>query len=106
MRTWNSGKGGQNVPVFVSTERRIVAFQEGMGNIAGSSNQGNYVKIVHGGNVFTLYAHLLKGSINSIDLKLGAVMIRGDCIGRMNNSGTGYRVDPFKSTRTLIPTKR
>lgn len=110
---WNANKGGGNVSVYAPGDGTVYAIQEGMGNTLGTSSWGNYVKIDHGGNVYTLSGHLLKGSINELGIKVGSKVERYQKIGRMNNSGnsegnhvhfevylggagTGYRVDPQK----------
>jgi hypothetical protein len=74
---------------FAPADGTVVAIQEGMDNTfaSGVANWGNFVKIDHGGNVFTLSGHLLKGSINTLGIKVGSKVVRGQPIGRMNNSG-------------------
>lgn len=108
---WNSNYGGQNAPVFAPYDGEVVAIKDGMGNTysTGVSNWGNYIKIKHATNVYTLSAHLLK---NSLLVKVGDKVTRGQMIAKMNNSGysngshvhfelyiggsaTSYRVDPL-----------
>ena len=111
---WNGNYGGQNVPLYAPADGVVNALQEGMNNnTSAGSSWGNYVKISHGNNVYTLCGHMLKGSINAVGLKVGQTVKRGQKIGQMNNSGysfgshchfevylggtgTGYRVDPLK----------
>lgn len=108
---WNSNYGGSNAPVYAPADGTVVAIVNTMGNTAGQNNSwGNLVKISHGNNVYTLSAHLLKGSVC---VKVGDKVVRGQQVARMNNSGnsygchvhyelyvggsgTGYRVDPLK----------
>lgn len=111
---WNSLYGGQNAPVFAPADGEVVACKDGMGNTykTGVSNWGNYVKIKHATGVYTLSAHLQK---DSLKVKVGDKVKRGQQIANMNNSGysdgshvhfevyvggsgTGYRVDPLKYT--------
>jgi hypothetical protein len=108
---WNSNYGGANAPVYAPADGKVVATVNTMGNTAGKDNSwGNLVKIDHGNNVYTLMAHLLKGSVC---VKVGDKVVRGQQVAKMNNSGnsygchvhfelyiggsgTGYRVDPLK----------
>jgi len=111
---WNASAGGENVDIFAPADGIVVAMVEGMGNdfASGVPNWGNFVKIDHGGDVYTLSAHMLRGSINVAGIKLGSRVMRGQRIGKMNNSGysngshnhfevynggagTGSRVDPL-----------
>ena len=84
-------KYGQNMPVYAPGGGKVVAAVDGYGNSysSGVPTWGNYVKIYHGNNdagkpVYTLQAHMLKGSVC---VKVGQTVTRGQQIGRMNNSG-------------------
>ena len=108
---WNSNYGGANAPIFAPADGTVVAIVNTMGNTAGQNNSwGNLVKISHGNNVYTLMAHLKKGSVS---VRVGDKVKRGQQVALMNNSGnsygshchfelyvggsgTGYRVDPLK----------
>ena len=114
---WNSSYGGQNCNIYAPADGAIVFMLDSMNNTysSGIANWGNYVKIDHGQNVYTLMAHMLRGSITSADIRVGSRVKKGQFIGRMNNSGysngshlhyevynggadTIYRVDPLKYT--------
>ena len=108
---WNNNYGGTNAPVFAPADGTVTAVVNNMGNTAGKDNSwGNLVKIGHGNNVYTLMAHLKKGSVC---VQVGQAVKRGQQVALMNNSGnsygnhvhyelyvggsgTGYRVDPLK----------
>lgn len=109
---WDWDYGGPNAPVYAPYDGEVVATDDGWGNTysSGVANWGNYVKIKHAKNVYTLSAHLLKGSLK---VKVGDKVKRGQMIAQMNNSGysngnhvhfeiyiggsgTGYREDPLK----------
>lgn len=113
---WNSQYGGAYAPVFAPADGEVVAIDDGWGNTwsTGVANWGNYIKIKHGAGVYTLSAHLLKGSFK---VKIGDKVKRGQQVAQMNNSGysngchvhyelywdkngkgsgTQYRVDPLK----------
>lgn len=109
---WNSNYGGAYAPVYAPADGEVVAIDDGWGNTwsSGVANWGNYIKIKHADGVYTLSAHLLKGSFK---VKVGDKVKRGQTVAQMNNSGysngchvhfelynggsgTGYRVDPLK----------
>lgn len=109
---WNSQYGGQNAPVYAPADGVVYSVVDGKGNTwsQGKGDWGNLVKIKHADGVYTLMAHLLKGSIV---VKKGQTVVRGQMVARMNNSGysngshvhfelynggagTSYRVDPVK----------
>lgn len=52
----------------------------------GLDSYGNYIKIDHGNNFQTLYAHLEK----NLPVKIGKVVNKGDFLGNMSNSGNAY----------------
>lgn len=109
---WNWDYGGPNAPVLAPGDGEVVSIDDGWGNTysSGVANWGNYIKIKHATNIYTLSAHLLKGSLK---VKVGDKVKRGQTIAYMNNSGysngnhvhfevyvggsgTAYRVDPLK----------
>jgi len=113
---WNEDYGGAYAPVFAPADGEVVAIEDGWGNTwsSGVANWGNYIKIKHGTGVYTLSAHLLKGSFK---VKIGDKVKRGQTVAQMNSSGysngchvhyelywdkngsgsgTQYRVDPLK----------
>jgi murein DD-endopeptidase MepM/ murein hydrolase activator NlpD len=73
---WNNNYGGPNAPVYAPADGTVVAVVNTMGNTWGTSDHGwgNLVKISHGNNVYTLMAHLKKGSVS---VKVGQLVKRG-----------------------------
>ena len=53
-------------------------------NAIGVNQYGNYVQIKHSNNMYTLYAHLKKGSVK---VKQGDKVSKGQLLGTMGNSG-------------------
>ena len=107
---WNSNYGGANPPIFAPADGEVVAVVNTKGNTwnTGKSDWGNLVKIKHAAGVYTLSAHMQKGSIV---VKVGQQVKRGQFLGNQNNSGysngshdhfevyvggsgTSYRVNP------------
>lgn len=83
---WNWDHGGPNMPVMAPADGTVVIAKDGMGNTysSGIPDWGNYVKIQHADGVYTLMAHLLKGSVC---VHNGQYVKRGTQIGAMGNSG-------------------
>lgn len=83
---WNWDHGGPNMPCYAPADGTVVVAKDGMGNTysTGVPDWGNYVKIKHADGVYTLMAHLLKGSIR---VKTGQIVKRGDVLGAMGSSG-------------------
>lgn len=83
---WNSNYGGQNAPIYAPADGEVVSVVNTKGNTwaKGVADWGNLVKIKHATNVYTLSAHMLKGSIV---VKVGQKVKRGDYLGKQNNSG-------------------
>lgn len=109
---WNSNYGGANAPIFAPADGEVVAVVNNKGNTwkSGVADWGNLVKIKHATNIYTLSAHMQKGSIV---VKVGDKVKRGQFLGNQNNSGysngshdhfevyvggagTGYRVNPVE----------
>lgn len=107
---WNALYGGPNQPIYAAQDGTIIAVKD---NDTSKVSWGNYVKIDHGGKIYTLYAHLKKG----VAVKKGQKVKMGDLIGYMGNTGnskgchlhfevyeggsdTKYRVNPI--TRTYV----
>jgi hypothetical protein len=63
-------------PVKTSAEGRVVY-------AGGRSGYGNLVVVDHGYGISTLYAHL-----SAIDVKLGAVIKRGETLGKVGSTGS------------------
>ena len=83
---WNWDHGGPNMPCYAPADGTVVVAKDGMGNTysTGVPDWGNYVKIKHADGVYTLMAHLDKGSVC---VKTGQLVKRGQQIGKMGNSG-------------------
>ncbi len=58
-------------------------------NTTGTATYGNFIKIKHGNNIQTLYAHLKYGSIK---VKQGDYVKKGQVIGTMGNTGRAFGV--------------
>ena len=101
---WNSLHGGSHQPIYASQDGKVIVAKD---NDNTKKSWGNYVKIDHGNNIYTLYAHLKKGVV----AKVGQEVKMGDLIGYMGNTGdskgnhlhfeiyeggadTKYRIDP------------
>jgi len=79
-----------DAPVYASKAGTVVSTRDGMGNTyAWNLSYGNYVKIQHEGGVYTLYGHLINGSVA---VSVGDTVSQGQMIGRMGN--TGYSTGP------------
>ena len=75
--------------VVSHSDGKVVFFQDGYGNMKGSTGNtsyGNCVKIDHMNGYYTLYAHMLKGLL----VKNGAYVKKGQRIGYMSDSGNAY----------------
>ena len=83
---WNWDHGGPNMPCMSPADGTVVVAKDGMDNTyaSGVPDWGNYVKIKHADGVYTLMAHLLKGSVCVHE---GQMVKRGAQIGSMGNSG-------------------
>ena len=100
---------GKNQPIYASANGIIYAIHD---NDKTGKSWGNYVKIKHDDNTYTMYAHLKEGSIK---VKKGDIVKQGEQIANMGASGkatgnhlhfeiykggvgTAYRVDPLPLT--------
>lgn len=105
---WNSKYGGKNQPIYASGDGKVYSLKD---KDRTGRSWGNFVKIKHSKDRFTLYAHLKDG----IKVKKGQKIKQGDLLGYMGNTGnsggthlhyeyyrggasTKYRVDPEKYT--------
>ena len=81
----NSGSG---IPDIVAHSQGIVVVsvnnKDRDNTATGANSYGNYVQIKHPNNMYTLYAHLKKGSVK---VKKGDNVSLGQVIGTMGNSG-------------------
>ncbi len=76
--------GGCNQPIVAVEAGTVVAAVDGYGNTYPRSRiYGNYVTVSHGGGVYSLYGHLLKG----LAVKKGQTVRKGQVLGYMGNSG-------------------
>lgn len=67
---------------------QVVFCQKGQKNnkgATGNSSYGNCVKIKHKGGYYTLYAHM-----DSVSVKYGQTVKKGQTIGYMGNTGNSY----------------
>lgn len=74
--------------IIAHSDGKVVFCQTGQKNNKGSkgnASYGNCVKLDHGSGYTTLYAHL-----DSIEVKLGDTVKKGQKIGRMGNTGNSY----------------
>ncbi len=105
---WNNKYGGKNAPIYAAADGVVCATKD---NDKTKKSWGNYVKINHGNNVYTLYAHLKDG----LKVKNKQKVKQGELIGYMGTTGhsfgnhlhyevykggsaTKYRVDPLLYT--------
>ena len=82
--------GGYKLDYVVAhSDGKIIFFQDGLGNMKGSTGNtsyGNCVKIDHGNGYCTLYAHMKKGLL----VKNGDRVKKGQRLGYMSDSGNAY----------------
>ena len=101
---WNSQFGGPNQPIYAAQDGEVVATKD---NDYSGKSWGNYVKLYHGDNIYTLYGHMNHG----LCVKKGQKVKMGDLLGYMGTTGvstgnhlhyeiydggasTSYRIDP------------
>lgn len=94
--------------IVAHTSGKIVEIQDGIGNMKGSVGRiayGNYVKINHGNNYYTLYAHLQ----NNLPVRINQSIKEGEIIGYMGDSGNAYgkhlHFEVFKGNTKINPTE-
>ncbi len=80
-------------PVMASADGTVVKVQDGIADnaidaINTRDNWGNYISISHGYGLYTFYAHL---KLNSVTVKPGDIVRKGDKIGFVGNSGRSPR---------------
>lgn len=74
--------------IVTHSQGTVVMTQTGQKNnpgSAGNASYGNFVKIKHPNGYFTLYAHL-----DSVSVKTGQNVSKGQTIGFMGNTGNSY----------------
>lgn len=107
---WNNNYcEGRNQPIYASADGTIHSIKD---NDTTGKSWGNFIKINHGGNEYTLYAHLKTGSLL---VRVGDKVKQGQRIATMGTTGesqgnhlhfeiykggtgTNYRVDPLPLT--------
>lgn len=100
---------GKNMPIYAAESGTVYAIHD---NDTTKKSWGNYIKIKHEGEVYTLYAHLKTGSLK---VKVGDKVTQGEMIANMGGTGkvtgnhlhfeiykggaaTKYRIDPLPLT--------
>ncbi len=81
-------KGGDNDNVLAHSDGTIISVVTGKKRntkTTGTATYGNYVKIKHSNDYYTLYAHLA-----TVDVKKGDKVKKGQKIGYMGESGKTY----------------
>lgn len=82
--------GGYTLDYIVAhSDGKVIFCQDGLGNMKGSSGNasyGNCVKIDHGNEYATLYAHMKKG----LSVKNGQSIKKGQVLGYMSDSGRAF----------------
>ena len=83
-------KGGKATTDYVlaHSDGKVIARATGKKNnkgSAGTESYGNYVQIQHSNGYTTLYAHL-----DSVNVKVGQAVKKGQKIGYMGNTGNSY----------------
>lgn len=84
----------------------IDIIQDGYGNMKGSTGNkgyGNFIKLKHKEEFYTLYAHLKKG----LKFKKGDIVKKGTILGYMSDSGNAYgahlHFEIFNKTNRINP---
>ena len=85
---WSSSFGGENQQVYAADDGVVSSVRSDYEtNDTTGSSYGNYVKIRHSDSISTLCAHLKQ---NSVTLKVGDKVKKGDKIGLMGNTGYAF----------------
>lgn len=106
---WSSSYGGPNHDIIAPGDGVVTYVKKDYNRTDKNSlSYGNYVKIDHGNGIVTLLAHM---KYNSVVVKVGDKVKRGDKIGIMGNTGYSKgthlhyevminkeKVEPFKYT--------
>lgn len=102
-----SGPGhGSNI--YAANNGTVIEAKTGcaVGNLSCNGRRGHYVVINHNiGNYYTIYMHM-----DSVNVKVGQVVSRGQKIGTMGNTGEVYpvpsRYSPYSGTHLHFATTR
>lgn len=82
---WNSNYYGKEQGIYAAMDGIITEIKNDyISTDTGGSSYGNYIKIKHKDNMYTLYAHLKYGSI---PFSIGDTVTQGTLIGLMGNTG-------------------
>lgn len=82
---WNSNYYGKEQGIYAAMDGTITGIKNDyISTDTGGSSYGNYIKIKHKDNMYTLYAHLKYGSI---PFSIGDTVTQGTLIGLMGNTG-------------------
>lgn len=95
----------------------VIIIQDGYENMKGSTGSkayGNYIKLKHNDDYYTLYAHMKKG----LKFKNGDYVTKGTILGYMSDSGNAYgghlhfeifnqnnKINPLPYLNKELPTK-
>ena len=74
------------MPIYAPADGTVYLARDGQGS-SSSPDYGNYVMIQHAAGVWTLSAHMLKGSVR---VKKGEMVKRGQVLGLMGSSGYSF----------------
>lgn len=72
--------------IIAHSDGEIVTIQDGYDNMKGTRSYGNYIKLKHQDEYYTLYGHLQKG----LKFKKGDFVKQGTVLGYMSDSGNAY----------------
>lgn len=106
---WSNKHGGKNQPIYAAADGVVYVTHD---KDRTGKSWGNYIKIKHDGNTYTLYGHLKEGSLL---VRKGDTVKKGQHIATMGNTGKGgvyhlhyeiysggantkYRIDPLPLT--------
>lgn len=85
---WNKKYGGQNTPVYAPANGKVISVVNGKyNNTKKSTDPGNLIKIQHLDGLTTRLIHLKK---DSIKVKVGDIVTKGQQLALMNSSGYAF----------------
>lgn len=76
--------------IIAHSDGRVIFYQDGYDNLRGSTGNpsyGNCIKLDHGNDYYTLYAHMEKG----LNVKNNEIVKRGQFLGNMSDSGNANK---------------
>lgn len=86
---WDSKYGGPNHIIYAPYDGVVSYVEKSFKTNTKYKTYGNYIKINHGNNVYTILAHLKYGSIN---VKVGDKVKKGQKLALMGNTGYSFGV--------------